>query len=243
MKKYFFALGILSLVVVACQHHIDDPILVDNGTGNGGNGGNGGGGGGNTDTVVPYVNPHPCDPDTVYFVNDIAPFIANSCAMPNCHDASGGGDADPYTTYSQINAHRNSIYQALLGNSEETMPPPSSGITITQAQITMFHTWVLQGHHNNSCIEDCDPNQAITFAGVVSPFISTYCANCHDASTPSGGVPLTSYAQILDVASDGRLMNSLHGTNGVSLMPPGVSMPACKIDQIQAWVDAGSPNN
>jgi len=39
------------------------------------------------------------------------------------------------------------------------------------------------------------------------------------------------------------LYNSLIGTNGVSLMPPGSKWPETKISLVKAWIDQGAKNN
>lgn len=229
MKKASITLLAMGILIWACKHEIPQD---SNGNGNGN---------GNTDTTTVYVNPHPCDPDTVYFVNDILPFITSNCAMSGCHDANGSGEADPYTTYSQINWNRSDIYQEMAGGS---MPPWSSGINLTAAQIQMFQKWVQQGHLNNECIPDCDPNAAVTFSGTISPIIQTNCQGCHSGSSPSGGVSLTNYSNISNAALNGNLIDCLSGANGISIMPPSSGgLPECIIGQFQTWKDAGAPNN
>ena len=86
--------------------------------------------------------------------------------------------------------------------------------------------------------------QNITFSGTVAPIIDTECAGCHDADNPSAGLSLVTYEQIAAIANDGSLLSSLRGTDGFSLMPDGgPALNSCAIDQIEAWINNGAPND
>jgi len=227
MKKILIASLFALALFAGCVHEFDHPL---DGTGTLPN-----------DTTTVYVNPHPCDPDTVYFTNDILPFITSNCAMSGCHDASPAGEPDPYTTYSQIRNDRGDILNEMQ---DGNMPPANSGVSISAAQIQMFQTWMSQGALNNSCIADCDPNVAPTFAAVIHPVIQNNCQGCHSGSSPSGGVSLTDWTSISNAGLNGNLVNCLSGTNGVSIMPPNSGgLPTCVQTQITTWVSAGAPNN
>lgn len=234
MEKQARLIASVILVVIGfgygCKHHIDQDEILDTGSNNE-----------NPSDTIAWVNPHPCDPDSVYFVNDILPFITSNCAMSGCHDlASAGGDQDPYTNYQQINQHRNDMLSEM---SQGSMPPWDSGITLTAAQIAMFQLWMQQGHLNNECIEDCDSTQN-SFAANVAPIMHDYCEGCHSGANPSGGVPLTNFAEIQDAALNGNLLYSLYGSNGVSIMPENTTgLPDCYIHQIENWINLGAPNN
>lgn len=226
----FMAIITASGMVTSCKHHIDHDEWIDNGNSSG-----------NPTDTIEWVNPHPCDPDSVYFVNDILPFISSNCAMSGCHDAaSAGGDQVPYTNYQQINSNRGDMLQEML---DGNMPPWDSGITLTSEQIAMFQLWISQGHHNNECIADCDSTQH-SFAENVAPIMHDYCEGCHSGANPSGGVSLTNFAEIQDAALNGNLLNSLYGSNGVSIMPDNTTgLPECYIHQIENWINLGAPNN
>jgi hypothetical protein len=235
MKKLTLAALTLTILFAACKHQPDNTVLTGNG-----NTDNGGGG-----TVV--TNPHPCDPDTVYFVNDILPLIISSCAMPQCHDAISHRDGVRLYDYATIidyvtpgSPNNSELYTVLF----DGMPPASSGGALSSAEKQMIRTWILQGGLNNSCIEDCDPNATVTFSGVLWPIVQANCTGCHSGSNPGGGVSLTNYTTVYNSCVNGNFMNSLTATNGVSIMPAGTGgLPSCQIDQFQSWVDAGAPNN
>jgi mono/diheme cytochrome c family protein len=234
-KTLLFIFPLLIVMVQACKHQPEIPVI----TVNTGGSNNGGGGGTDTTTVPQGIS---CDPDTVYFVNDILPFINNNCSMSGCHDAAANGDDRmPLTNYSQINSRRNGILNEMVNGS---MPPYSSGITLTAEQLAMYQTWLNQGHLNNECTQACDPNQAVTYSGVIWPIIHDKCQGCHSGGSPAGGVALTNYAEVYDATINGNLLASLTASNGVSIMPKNTTgLPSCQIDQFQAWANASAPNN
>jgi hypothetical protein len=239
LKYSIFASVFAIMAVIACKHHPD--LILDNGNG------------GNNDTVVnpPWVNPHPCDPDTVYFVNQVLPLLISNCAQPDCHDAITHEDGVRMYSYSDIleevdpfDPNSSDLIEVLYETGDNLMPPASAGGPLSQQQINILSTWINQGALNNECIPDCDPNAPITFAGVVQPIIQNSCEGCHSGTSPSGNLSLTNYGQISASALSGGMMNSLKGTNGASIMPQNTSgLPQCQIDQIQTWIDAGAPNN
>ena len=86
--------------------------------------------------------------------------------------------------------------------------------------------------------------ESVTFSVIVAPIIDTKCAGCHDADSPSAGLSLVTYDQIAAIANDGSLLSSLRGTDGFSLMPDGgPALNSCAIDQIEAWINNGAPND
>lgn len=239
MKKAFYIFVLITGVLVACQHHPDD-IIEDT---TGGNNGGGGGGGGTE-------NPDPCDPDTVYFQNTILPLLASSCAQTDCHDAAtledGVGMFDYAHIMQQVSAGDPSdsdLFEVLYETGDDLMPPMDAGGPLTQEQKDLIELWIAQGAQNNSCVADCDPAQ-FTFTAVIQPMIENNCQGCHSGSNPDGGLLLTSYDAIYASAMNGSLMSSLLGTDGYTLMPyQSNALVQCKIDQVQAWIDAGAPNN
>jgi hypothetical protein len=246
MKKgMLFLLSFTSalLFIASCKHHPDE--IANNGDGNGN---------GNIipnppDTVV-IINNDPCDPDTVYFQNTILPLLISNCAMPDCHDAISHAEGVRLYDYSHImqqvqpgSLNQSDLWNAVTETGGDMMPPADTGGPLSPEQMQAIQTWILQGAKNNSCTEDCDPT-AGSFATNVMPIIELTCNGCHGGSNPSGNLSLETYDQVKASALDGSLMNSLHGINGVSLMPDNTTgLPDCYISQIQNWVNAGAPNN
>lgn len=82
----------------------------------------------------------------------------------------------------------------------------------------------------------------VTFSGTVQPLIQGNCAvpGCHvaGAQTPD----LSSYAGIKAAADAGALVSrAVQGDP--SPMPPTGLLPDCDRRRIEAWVNAGAPNN
>src|SRR5688572_30134473 len=89
----FIIMLFLTLMSVAgCKHEVPEPATANNGNNEngGGNGGNGGG------------NGIPCDPDIVYFDQQILPLLVSSCAKSNCHDDSNPADGISLNSYNDV---------------------------------------------------------------------------------------------------------------------------------------------
>jgi cytochrome c553/predicted small lipoprotein YifL len=232
-----FLAAIAAIGLASCKHEIPLPLPPDDG-------------GNPPDTVI--VNPHPCDPDTVYFQNTILPLLASSCAKTDCHDQASHEEGIRMYSYASImNSNiispghplNSELYEVITENDPDDIMPPPPDAPMSPEQISLIYDWIAQGAKNNSCIADCDP-AAHSFSQNIQPVIELACEGCHSGSNPSGGLSLTNYAQISASALSGSLMAGLLGTNGVPIMPEGTSgLPQCNIDQIQAWVDAGAPND
>ena len=88
------------------------------------------------------------------------------------------------------------------------------------------------------------PPQTVTFSTINSILISYGCTGCHGATAPSGNISLAGHAQVKRKVDDGTLWGAINHLPGFSPMPQGGhKMNPCDISRIQAWIDAGSPNN
>ncbi len=247
-RRFLFFLFVLAIAgaasIQSCKHSpldilIEDPIEPIDTTGGG-------------DTTLITSN---CDPDTVYFENDIYPILISNCAISGCHDAETHEEGINLSTYAKVmsshimkpsDPYDSEFYDVVTETGDDLMPPPPMA-SLTDEEIALIILWQEQGALDNSCT-DCDTS-AVTFSGTILPIMNAYCTGCHDASSPSGGISLTAYLGtgsndgIVDVASDGRLMGALNGDVGFVAMPPGSMLPQCLIDQIRIWVDAGYPED
>lgn len=246
----FFLIVLLGGTVLfyACQHQVlTQPTPPPSNTGGNGNGNPPPPPPPPPPPVVPPPATGNCSPDTVYFTQ-ILPIIVSNCAKSGCHDATSKVDGYNLTTYAAIskmttpgNGSGSKLYTVIQKGS---MPPRSSG-AVSAAQLTLIQTWINQGSKNNSCSAGCDTTQ-FTFSGTINPILQTYCVGCHNATTTSGSVNLSTYAGVQTVAANGQLVGSLEGTLPApyGLMPLGGSaLPACQITQFKKWVAAGAPNN
>jgi hypothetical protein len=90
----------------------------------------------------------------------------------------------------------------------------------------------------------CTPPTTSTFSDMVLPLLNNRCNNCHGGSTPSGGIGLDTYTEVMKYVNDGSLLGSVNFNSGFSPMPKNSSkMSACDIQKIQVWIDSGAPNN
>jgi cytochrome c5 len=82
------------------------------------------------------------------------------------------------------------------------------------------------------------------FALHVLPLLNSKCNTCHGGSSPSAGIKLDSYTEVGKYITSGSLMGSMNHASGFSAMPKnGSKMPACEIQIIQDWINAGALNN
>ena len=99
-------------------------------------------------------------------------------------------------------------------------------------------------------LEDLYPNTQpcdtinVSFSEDVWPVISSNCTGCHSGGAPSGNVSLEDYNDIVTAANNGSLLGTIKHLDGWSPMPKGGGkLPDCDIQQIETWINAGTPNN
>ncbi len=226
------------IFMVACTHEPSETVEPGPGDNNGGDSGD-------TTQVAG------CDPDTVYFKNDILPLLQSSCGTMGCHDAGTATEGIILTDYENIintgdvepfDAESSDIYEVITEtDTDKRMPPPPNN-PLSQEQITMVATWINQGALNNSCESDCDTTD-VTYASMVAPVFENFCLGCHDQATANGGVVLETYDQRATLANSGALHGVINGTNGYPLMPPSNGLPECEIAILEKWISDGAPNN
>lgn len=89
---------------------------------------------------------------------------------------------------------------------------------------------------------------AVSFSGTVQPILLEYCSKCHNASSATGGLDVTSYEMIVMAGviepgnPDASLM--IQYLEGGVMPPPGNPRPSdAEIAAIRTWVTAGAPND
>lgn len=85
-----------------------------------------------------------CPPEGVSFSDRIEPIINTNCAIPGCH--APGGQQPTLETYEQISSNADKIRNR---TSNGTMPPPTSGIRLSQKDIDDIACWVDAGTPEN----------------------------------------------------------------------------------------------
>ncbi|HRH38903.1 MAG TPA: hypothetical protein PK760_11185 [Flavobacteriales bacterium] len=232
----------LVVAMAACRHEPPD-APQDQGTG----------GGGYSWTPPPDTMSAGvvCDPDTVYFEQAVLPLLVNYCATAGCHDAITHEEGVRLYDYAHImqqvtagHPNQSDLMTDGIWETGNDQMPPSDQPQMTQAQINTITTWINQGAQNNSCVPSACDTTNVTFSGTIAPIMSTFCTGCHGGSSPDGNINLTSHAGVVAVANDGRLMGSVRHQATFSSMPPvGGGLSACRIAQLQKWVNEGAQNN
>lgn len=197
-------------------------------------------------------NEDPCDPDTVYFQNQVLPLIISSCSTTDCHDKLTEDQDVLLVDYASIihygeiepgDPYDSELYEKIIDDDpEDRMPPPPKN-PLTQEQKDIIRIWIEQGAKNNSCNEDCDTTN-VTFSGTIWPVIENNCYGCHSGGSPSGNILLVDYASVVSVANTGQLYGAVSHSPGFVAMPKNApKLSDCKIDQIRIWIENGKPNN
>jgi mono/diheme cytochrome c family protein len=195
----------------------------------------------------------PCDPDVIYFSQQVLPILQSSCAKSGCHDAASHQDGVVLDSYENVmkeikpfDLDDSEIFEVITEDDPDKLMPPPPNPVLTAQQIDLIATWILQGAKDLSCDPDaggCDTTN-VSFAGYVFPVLQNYCLGCHGSVSPSGGIDLSTHQKVAAVAQSGQLYGAIAHQQGYSPMPQnGPQLSDCRIQKIQAWIQNGAPNN
>ncbi|MFM8917178.1 MAG: hypothetical protein ACKOGP_05485 [Bacteroidota bacterium] len=234
VRKLFCVVVCSWLVWSGCKHEIPQPIVIDDGTGNGT--GNGAGSG------------IPCDPDSVYFEQQILPLLVSNCSQPGCHNTGSAQDGVILTSYSNLmnTAGTNDLWDVITETDPDKIMPPPTESPLSSAQISLIQTWIQQGAQDNFCDQATGPCDTlnVTYNGTVKSILQAKCVGCHSGASPSGAINLSNWTGVNATAQSGALTGSINHLPSYSAMPKsGPKLPACEIRQIEIWVSQGAPNN
>lgn len=231
MKKLFYTLIPLFVFFISCEH---DPVYTP------------------IDSEDPIGDDgEECDPDKIYFVNDVMPIIASNCAISGCHGGGSSQNGIELSTFSGImeiveagNAFDSEIYEVITEDDPDDIMPPPPNSPLTTEQIAIIVDWINQGATNEECTNTACDLSNVTFSQSVWPIIQNSCTGCHSGGDPQGGLSLTNYSQISQIAANGFLLGAIKHEPGFVPMPfNGPQLDQCKIDTIEDWVDQGYPDN
>lgn len=193
-----------------------------------------------------------CSADTVYFQNDILPYINSTCALSGCHDATTGKEGVVLTDYAAVmktgginlqSPSDSKIYRIVNKGGDDIMPPPPAS-PWSNGQKKALLTWISQGALNNICADTTCDTTAVTFTGNVVPVLQKYCYGCHSSSNSSGGIDLTNFNQLTLLIGKGSLLGSIRHEAGYIPMPQGGNkLSNCEIATFKIWIDDGTQNN
>ena len=92
----------------------------------------------------------------------------------------------------------------------------------------------------------CDTT-GVTYSQTIVPILSANCYSCHStANSPSmgSGIVLDSYHELMHHVDDGDLVGVINHAPGYPPMPKNsAKLSDCDIKKIEAWVNAGAPEN
>lgn len=187
-----------------------------------------------------------CNPDTVYFNNDILPLVVSTCATSGCHDKDSHRNGVILTDYTSIlrtggikpgDPNDSEFMETLTDSGDDLMPPPPNDAWSSE-QIEKMRTWIAQGAKNNACSDGCDLTN-VSFTGQIWPMMEKYCTGCHSAGSPGGGIVIAGYDDMVALAGNGSLMGSIRWEAGYAKMPTNQMLSDCNIDMLQQWIDDG----
>lgn len=96
----------------------------------------------------------------------------------------------------------------------------------------------LYGPDSNSC-----DTVGIRYSVEIKKILTDNCNSCHLSTAPTtySGIPYETYEQLQEVALNGKLVERIN--DQANPMPQTGLMDKCSREKIEAWVNAGAPNN
>ncbi len=232
MKKQtiFVLLGVTVIVLVgSCKHEI--PFFAPDSTTSSG------------DTSTP------CDPNKIYFQQQVLPILISNCAKSGCHDNASHKEGIVLTSYNST-MQTGGIRPGYPNNTKiyteitKGEMPPAGSTPLTTVQKNLIYNWILQGAENLVCQSMCGDTVNVTYSLSVNPIILNKCQGCHSGSNLQGGIDLSSYLAVKVQVNNGKLWGAVNWSPGFSPMPKnGNKLSTCELTKIQKWIVQGAPNN
>lgn len=90
---------------------------------------------------------------------------------------------------------------------------------------------------------ECD-TMDVTYNNFVAGLMDANCNSCHNPTSPSGNIVTSDYDNLLLIVNNGKLEGAVNHLPGYSSMPKGSNkLPDCDLDKLNAWLNAGNPEN
>ncbi len=238
----FVTVFLVTMFLPSCRHELVLPLTTDP-----------------TDTIPPPpvdtadLSGIPCDPDTVYFQNQVLPLLISQCSKSGCHDVQSHKEGVVLVDYQRVmntgevkpfKPSNSELYKVLFKTDPEERMPPAPDNPLTAEQKDLIKRWIEQGALNNACNESygaCDTT-GITYTNFIGPLMANQCTGCHGGSNPQGGLKLSTYAEAKASALSGKLYGSVAHLSGYSAMPKGgAALTSCFVNKVKAWINNGTP--
>ena len=194
-----------------------------------------------------------CDPDSVYFMQEVMPVLNSNCAMSGCHDAATAEEGIILDSYGNIlssgvikagDPFDSDLYEAITETDPDKVMPPPPNEKLNADQIEIIRQWIAQGAQNLSCEEAVCDTSDVTYSGFVKPLLNTHGVGCHTGVDAGGGSLLTGYSTIKAIADNGKLLGSISHETGFKKMPQGEDkLPECDITKVRIWIEQGAQAN
>lgn len=189
--------------------------------------------------------------ETPRFTADVQPILERWCT--SCHtDPPTSGAPMPLLTHGQVVAFLEPVRVRTLV--QQTMPP---GGGMDPDDRAVLGAWIAAGAPDDTPDGGPPPDQGVgpTWAADIVPMIMEHgCAfdGCHGGATPQIGLDLSSYAGFVAGGNNGpvhgdgdpaasRFVDSLYGRNGIARMPLGGGVSPAQLATVEAWIQAGHP--
>lgn len=192
-----------------------------------------------------------CDPDTVYFQNEILPLFLSNCTSSGCHNTVDAEDGVVLIDYASIirfgginfeQAQESDIYEVLSDNEERMPPPPAPEFTSLQKSNIL--KWIQQGALNNQCAQaECDTLN-VSYSSSIVPIMQLHCYGCHNEIDQNAGINLKDFQTVLTLVESGKLMGTINHESGFVAMPQNADkLSDCEISKLNVWINNGYENN
>jgi len=185
-----------------------------------------------------------CDEDTVYFENDILPFIITACGRSTvCHEQNIENKivTNVYHNYLKqkfvpFKSSESKLYTHLITDDPEILMPRNYDTDIPynapQEKIDMIKKWIDQGALKNGC-RNCD-SENFTYTNKINLIVLQNCANSKDChGKGSNEITLIDYENLKKVVDNGLFEQLVLEDKQ---MPKEGSLSDCDLFAIDNWL-------
>lgn len=223
--EYLLYLFLLSFFALSCKHEIPAPIFPEG--------------------EQPPTSTTSCDPDSIYFEQQILPIFQSNCSQSGCHNTKDK-EADLDLTYygGIVAANMNDVWEKINKNEPSDIMPPPPYSPLSSAQIALIYDWMKQGLKNNGCEPASCDTSSYKFGAEIWPILDMRCKNCHSGPNPDASLRIENYNDVKFMVDLDVLLPVIRWEPNVVPMPYLANkIPDCEILLIEKWIASGALNN